>query len=80
MLLGVEPTYSLLSSLPSHTHQRIMVLFDMEVQEMLCGEILLALEATIGMCLCVMDIIFFEGGKCEGRSMWWEGAPHFHLC
>ncbi len=54
-----------------------MVFFNVKIQEMFCGEVLLAFETAIGVRLRIMDIVLFERGKCKGMAMWWEGALHF---
>lgn len=40
-----------------------MVLFNMEIQEMLCREVSSALDTTIGVGLRIVYIVFIEGSK-----------------
>lgn len=69
-------TYSLLSPLPPHAHKRIMVLLDVQVQEMPCGEVLPTLETAMRVLFRVMDLILFERLERKRLSMGWERAAH----
>lgn len=50
-------TYSLLPSLSSRNHQRIMILLNVQIQKQIRREILPTFNAPIHMCLSIMDLI-----------------------
>jgi hypothetical protein len=54
-------THRLLTSVFTSSQQRIMILLDVEVQEMICGKILAAFRASVYMVLRIVDFVFFVG-------------------
>lgn len=52
-------TDSFLPSLSQHAHHSIMVLFDMQVQEVLRRKVPSALEASVGVGFGIVDVVLF---------------------
>jgi len=68
--------YSLVAAGPPRGRKRVMILFDMEIQEMSRGEVLTALRAAIDMGLSIVHLVVLVRGEREGLAVRREGTLH----
>lgn len=66
----------MLSLFPLDSHQRVMAFFNVDVEQMLTGEVLAALEASICVSLVVVNLVLVVGLKGQGLSVGWQVASH----
>lgn len=61
---------------PLDSHQRVMAFFNMDVEQMLAGKVLAALEASICVSLVVVNLVLVVGLESQRLSVRWQVASH----